>query len=123
MDALTTIFALILLVASVLLVIEVRPFYSRKKFSEQNPEEESDRVAQREALKEFHRLRRQRDKVWFRVDKLHDEFVQRTSSEQPTIEPPQSDSPPQASDNKRDNWQDVTLAYVKEKYGAFLKKD
>jgi len=103
MDTLTIIFLTILLVASVVLIVEARPFYSRKHYLHQNPDEEPDRVARREALREFHRLRREREKIWFSMDKMHDQFVQNTSSKKPAIELPQSDSPPQVSDSKRDN--------------------
>jgi hypothetical protein len=123
MDTLTIIFVLIIFVASVVLIVEARPYYSRKHYLHQNPDDEPDRIARREALREFHRLRREREKVWFSVDKLHDEFVQKTSSEKPAIEPSQSDSPPQVSDSHGDNWNDATLGNVKEKYQAFLKKD
>jgi hypothetical protein len=104
MDSLTITFALILLVASVVLVIEVKPYFSRQNHSHRNPDEDSERAAQREALKEWHRLRRQRDRVWLKVDELHDEFVQKTSDERPTIAPSKPDSPPRVSDIKGDTW-------------------
>jgi hypothetical protein len=103
MDTLTIIFLTILFVASVILIVEARPFYSRKHYLHQNPDEEPDRIARREALREFHRLRRERERVWFSMDKMHDQLVQSTSSEKPAIEPTQSDSPPQMSDSKRDS--------------------
>lgn len=103
MDTLTIIFLTILFVASVLLIVEARPYYSRKHYLHRDPDEEPDRVARREALREFHRLRREQEKVWVSVDKLHDQLVQNSSNEKPAIELPQSDSPPKVSDSKRDN--------------------
>jgi hypothetical protein len=118
MDTMTVTFALILLAVGVLLIIEVRPYYSRQNYSGKTSDEEFDRVAHREQLKELHRMRRQRDRIWFRMDNLYDEFVKKTS-----IENPKTEAPPHTSDGQGDNWNNINLAYLKEKYESFLSKD
>jgi len=98
--------------------MEVSPYQWRKRTSE-NP----DREAQRAQLREAHRIRRQRDRVWFKVDNLYAEFVNKTSIETLALEEQRTDSNAQASGSAADNWNDVTLNYIKEKYESFLKKD
>jgi hypothetical protein len=123
MDTLTLTFVLILLAVGVLLVIEVSPHYSRRDYSRKIRDAESDRDAQREQLRELHRMRRQRDRIWFRMDDLYAEFAQKASIEKPTLEFQSMASPPHVSDSGADNWNDVTHTYLKEKYESFLKKD
>ena len=123
MDTLTVTFVIILLAVGVLLIIEVSPYFSRRNYSGNNSDEEMDQVAQREQLKERHRMRRQRDRVWFRIDDLHAEFVKKASVEKPKIELQGTVSTPLVSDSEGDNWNDVTLTYLKEKYESFLQKD
>lgn len=103
MDTLTIIFLTILIIASIVVIVETRSYYSRKHFLHQNPDAEPDRIARREALREFHRLRREREKIWFSMDKMHDQLVQNTSSERPAIEPTQSAASPKVSDSQRDS--------------------
>ncbi len=104
-------------VVLVLLIIAAHPSVHRR-----GPDEEWERVARNAELKKLHRLRRQRDKIWFRIDSLHDEFLKRSSNEEPT-KYLKSSSPSQASADDVDNWNDITLSYIKEKYEHFLKKD
>ncbi|HVG34026.1 MAG TPA: hypothetical protein VM911_13135 [Pyrinomonadaceae bacterium] len=121
MDKWSILFVLILCGIAFLLIMEVSPYEWRKSASE-NP----DREAQRAQLREAHRIRRQRDRVWFRVDNLYAEFVNKTSSERLALEEQRTDSYTQANGGAAaaaDNWNDVTLTYIKEKYESFLNKD
>jgi hypothetical protein len=123
-DTLTFTFVLILLAVGILLVVQVSPYYSRRDYSRESTDEEGGpKDAHHEKLKEQHRMRRQRDRVWFRMDKLHDEFVKRSSVEKPTLKQLGAESSSRASDGEADSWNDVTLAYIKEKYESFLKSD
>lgn len=109
---------LIVMVIAALFIIAAYPTHHRGG----SPEEHWERIARNEQLKQVHRLRRQRDKVWFRIDSLHDEFVKRTSIEKQTkyLNP---GSPTPASVDDTDIWNNITLSYIKEKYEHFLKKD
>jgi len=122
MDKWSALFVLILFGIAFLLILEVRPYEWRKS----SEPEDLDREAQRAQLKEVHRMRRQRDRVWFKIDSVYAEFVNKTSSERLTLEDKRTDAPAQASGGSAaaaDNWNDVTLTYIKEKYESFLKKD
>jgi hypothetical protein len=122
MDKWSALFVLILLGIAFLLIQEVRPYEWRKSREPEDP----DREAQRAQLKEVHRMRRQRDRVWFKIDSVYAEFVNKTSSERLALEEKRTDSHAQASSSgaaAADNWNDVTLTYIKEKYESFLKKD
>ncbi|HEX8141255.1 MAG TPA: hypothetical protein VF553_01580 [Pyrinomonadaceae bacterium] len=126
MDTMTFTFVLILLAVGILLVAQVSPYYSRKDYSHhESPEEEWEATAHHEELKEMHRMRRQRDRVWFRMDGLHAEFVKRTSVEEQALKQRRTQPPSQAGDSQAgaDNWNDITLTYIKEQYESFLKKD
>jgi hypothetical protein len=120
MDKWSILFVLILCGIAFLLIMEVSPYEWRKSQSE-NP----DREAQRAQLREAHRIRRQRDRVWFKVDNLYAEFVNKTSSEKLMLGEQRTGSNARASGGAAaaDNWNDVTLTYIKEKYESFLKKD
>jgi hypothetical protein len=120
MDTSSLIFVSILFGVAFLLIREVRP-YEWRKSTEENPERE----AQRAQLKEVHRMRRQRDRVWFKIDDLYTEFVNKTSGEQPALieqGTPSRAQPGNAAGPVADNWNDVTLSYLKEKYESFLRK-
>jgi hypothetical protein len=120
MDKWSLLFVLILFGIAFLLILEVRPYEWRK-----SEPEDLDREAQRAQLKEVHRMRRQRDRVWFKIDNLYAEFVTKTSSEKLALEDKRTDPSAHAGDGAAaaDNWNDVTLTYIKEKYESFLKKD
>lgn len=120
MDKWSFLFVLILCGIAFLLILEVRPYEWRK-----STPEDLDREAHRAQLKEVHRMRRQRDRVWFKIDNLYAEFVTKTSSEKLALEDKRTDASAPASDGAAaaDNWNDVTLAYIKEKYESFLNKD
>ena len=121
MDTLTFTFVLILLAVGILLVAQVSPFYSRKDYSRESTDEEGGADEHHAKLRELNRMRRQRDRVWFRMDKLHDEFVKKAAIDKPTIKQPEASA--QASAVETDSWNDVTLAYIKEKYESFLKNE
>ena len=122
MDKSSLIFVLILFVVAFLLIREVRPYEWRPRSNDEDPERE----AQRAQLKEFHRMRRQRDRVWFKIDNLYAEFVNKTSVERPAILEKRTQAGSQAGKVEAaaaaDNWNDVTLSYIKEKYESFLSK-
>lgn len=119
MDTSSLIFVLILFAVAFLLIREVRPYEWRPR-----DEETPEREAQRAQLKEVHRMRRQRDRVWFKIDNLYAEFINKTSNEKPALVEKVTESAAQASNGQAaaDNWNDVTLAYIKEKYESFLRK-
>lgn len=122
MDAMTFTFVLILLAVGILLIAEVSPFYSRRDYSRASPEDEERGPEEHHAkLRELNRMRRQRDRVWFRLDKLHDEFVERSAIDKPALKQKGAESSSQSSNAPADGWNDVTLAYIKEKYESFLK--
>lgn len=121
MDTMTFTFVLILLAIGILLVAEVSPFYSRKDYSGESTDDEHGADEHHAKLRELNRMRRQRDRVWFRVDKLHDEFVKRSAIAKPALEQKGTESTPRSSAVPADGWNDVTLAYIKEKYESFLK--
>jgi hypothetical protein len=123
MDTLTFTFVLILLAVGILLVAQVSPFYPRKDYSRESTDEESGADEHHAKLRELNRMRRQRDRVWFRMDRLHDEFVKRSAVDKPTIKQTEAESPTQVSVVEADSWNDVTLAYIKEKYESFLKNE
>jgi hypothetical protein len=119
MDTWTIFMVLLFVVVGLLFIIAAYPSVHRGG----SPDEEWERIARNQELKQMHRLRRQRDKVWFRIDSLHDEFVKRSSIEEHKkyLKPV---SPSQAgSADDADNWNSITLSYLKEKYEHFLKKD
>jgi len=120
MDALTITLVFILIAVGVFLITQVRPHISREVSNE-----DLDRIARNEELKTLHRMRRQRDRVWFKIDNLYAEFEKRTISEEPTLKDRRPESSPQANDREEDvdNWNDITLAYIKGKYELFLKKN
>ncbi|HEX8772796.1 MAG TPA: hypothetical protein VF735_04265 [Pyrinomonadaceae bacterium] len=121
MDTMTFAFVLILLAVGVLLIAEVGPFYSRKDYSRESPEDEGGREEHHAKLRELNRMRRQRDRVWFRMDKLHDEFVKRSAVDKQVMRQERTEASSQSSGVEADGWNDVTLAYIKEKYESFLK--
>jgi len=121
MDMMTFTFVLILLAVGILLIVEVSPFYTRKDYSRESHEDERGPDEHHVKLREVNRMRRQRDRVWFRMDKLHDEFVKRSSIDKPALKPMGAESSTQSSAVEADSWNDVTLAYIKEKYESFLK--
>ena len=122
MDKSSLIFVLILFAVAFLLIREVRPYEWRPR----NDNEDPEREAQRAQLKEFHRMRRQRDRVWFKIDNLYAEFVNKTSVERPALLEKGTQSGAQAGKVEAaaaaDNWNDVTLSYIKEKYESFLRR-
>jgi hypothetical protein len=121
MDTMTFTFVLILLAVGILLIAEVRPFYSRKNYTRESQEDEGEREEHHAKLRELNRMRRQRDRVWFRMDKLHDEFVKRSAVDEPLMRQEGAESSAHSSAVEADGWNDVTLAYIKEKYESFLK--
>lgn len=120
MDKWSILFVLILFGIAFLLIMEVRPYEWRK-----STPEDLNREAQRAQLKEVHRMRRQRDRVWFKIDSVYAEFANKTASERLSLEEKRTDPSAHASGGAAaaDSWNDVTLAYIKEKYESFLKKD
>lgn len=121
MDNWSILFVLILFGIGFLLIMEVRPYEPRKR----EPAEDPYREAQRARLKDVHRMRRQRDRVRFKIDNLHAEFVNKTSVERLALEDKGKASPAQAGNGAAtpDNWNDVTLTHIRDKYESFLKKD
>ena len=119
MEDMWTIFmVLIFLVIGLLFIIAAYPSVHSRVL----PDEEWERVARNQELKKIHRLRRQRDKVWFKIDSLHEEFVKRSSIEEPG-KYLKLGSPSQSSPDDADNWNGITLSYIQEKYERFLKRD
>jgi len=70
-------------------------------------------------------MRRKRERVWFRVDRMYEEFTKRVSAvdtQRPkALKPAPRKVKAKKSTSESSVWSDVSLTDIKEKYETFMK--
>ncbi|OLE52737.1 MAG: hypothetical protein AUG51_16275 [Acidobacteria bacterium 13_1_20CM_3_53_8] len=120
MEIVGFLFASIILGIGILLVIRFSlPRHTRTNSENQHKGEHH------EALREFHRMRRRRDQVWLRIDKLHAQFIKSSSIQKqlPEIAQGESQSSVGGSRTGEHSWSAFTPSVIEESFERFLKKD
>ena len=110
-----TIFALILLSVGIALILRIRRLYETR--------DDDVRADGREHLREFYRMRRQRDRVWLRIDEMYAQFTKSSSTQKQL--PGVAGEPESQVGKSRMGEQScagLTKSDIEEKFRLFMKK-